>query len=259
MIERTFVKQKVLEYQIKSDIYNQLRKLGVSSVDIQKTPLYDKIIIKGMNPGKLVGRGGANIRMLTEMLKEKYKLENPQVEVKEEENPWLNARLIAEKIAKEIEVQGVAKFKSIVHKNMVAALKNGAQGIFIRLSGRVPSDRGVTWAFQQGYIKKCGNPAKRLVSSYTTFALIKTGTIGVKVKVMPKDVELPDRIQILDVSPEQLEELKKTFKQEKEATEPAVEEATKKKKKSVAKKAKSTTKKTGNEKSTTKRTKTKKE
>ncbi|MEM1988746.1 MAG: 30S ribosomal protein S3 [Candidatus Woesearchaeota archaeon] len=253
MIERTFVKQKVLEYQIKSDIYNQLRKLGVSSVDIQKTPLYDKIIIKGMNPGKLVGRGGSNIRMLTDMLKEKYKLENPQIEVKEEENPWLNARLIAEKIAKEIEIQGVAKFKSIVHKNMVAALKNGAQGIFIRLSGRVPSDRGVTWAFQQGYIKKCGNPAKRLVSSYTTFALVKTGTIGVKVKVMPKEVDLPDRIHIMDIPQEQLEELKKVVKEEKENA-PVTEEA--KKKKKTTKKTK-TTKKATSEKSTTKRSRKK--
>ncbi|MEM2116016.1 MAG: 30S ribosomal protein S3 [Candidatus Woesearchaeota archaeon] len=230
MIERTFVKQKVLEFQIKQDIYNQLRKLGVGSVDIQKTPLFEKILIKGVNPGKLVGKGGSNIRVLTELLKTKYKLENPQIEVKEEENPWLNARIVAEKIAREIEMLGVAKFKSIVHKNMKEVLNNGAIGVYIRLCGRVPSERGVRWTFQEGYLKKCGHPAKVLVSSHTTFALVKVGTIGVTVKIMPKDVVLPDRIEILDVPKEMLEEFKKIRESQKQLTNQEEEQKEEKKK-----------------------------
>ncbi len=259
MIERSFVQQKIQEFNIRELIFERLKSAGVSEVEIQKTPLGERIIIYGLYPGKLVGRGGKNIKELTQVLKEKYKLENPQIEVKEEPNPWLNARIVAERIATSLERYGVNRFRAIIHKVMGIVMKNGAKGIEVRISGKVPSDRARTWRFFTGYLKKCGNPAKTIVRSAKTTALLKIGVVGVKVKIMPPEVLLPDHVIINEITKEELDEIAKEIKEEVKDEETAKKKTKKTTKKKTTKKtAKRKTKKTTTRKKTTKKTTKKK-
>src|SRR3989338_6805588 len=118
MIERQFIAQKTKEYYIKKYIEEKLPRVGLSSIKLKKIPLGEKIIIYTSRPSLVVGSKGANIRDLTKTLKKKFHLENPQVEINEVKNIFLDAQIVAERIASSLERFGSARFKSIGHKIM---------------------------------------------------------------------------------------------------------------------------------------------
>ncbi|HLC50033.1 MAG TPA: 30S ribosomal protein S3 [Candidatus Nanoarchaeia archaeon] len=195
MIERKFVAQKIKEFQIEEYITQSLENVGHSHTRMVKTPLGEKIVISASRPGLIVGRKGQNIKQLTKTLKKKFDLENPQIEISEVENPSLDAHIITEKIVDALEKFGAQKFKAIAHKIMTEVLRAGALGIEITISGKIPSSRAKTWRFYQGYLKKCGDIALS-VGKADMQAQLKTGVVGVKVSIMPPDIQLPDAIEM---------------------------------------------------------------
>lgn len=196
MIERKFVAEKMKEFQVQEFIANSLKNVGHSHTKILRTPLGDKVVIYASRPGLVVGRKGENIKKLTNTLKKKFNLENPQIEIAEVENPNLDAQIVAERIASTIERFGINKFKAIGHKTMTDVMNAGALGVEIIISGKVPSQRAKSWRFYNGYLKKCGNIAVEGVKRAQAAAQMNTGSIGVKVAIMPPDVKLPDDIQV---------------------------------------------------------------
>ncbi|MCX8147624.1 MAG: 30S ribosomal protein S3, partial [Candidatus Woesearchaeota archaeon] len=189
MIEREFVAAKKIEYQIQEFISENLKGVGLSHIKMQRTPLGEKIIIYASRPGLIIGGGGTNIKKLTKMLKKKFGLENPQIEISEVENVNLIAAVIAERIATSLEKYGLMRFKGIGHKAMTDVLSAGAKGVEILISGKIPSARARTWRFYQGYLKKCGNPALELVDTAYEIANLKSGIVGIKVSIMPPNVK----------------------------------------------------------------------
>jgi len=103
MIERKFVSQRIKEFQIQEFVSSTLRNVGHSSTKMQKTPLGERIIIYASRPGLIVGRRGQSIKHLTNVLKKRFNLENPQIEINEVESPNLDANIIAERIADSLE------------------------------------------------------------------------------------------------------------------------------------------------------------
>ena len=198
MIETKFVNQKIKEFQIEEYIRQNLKNVGHSHTRVVKTPLGEKIIIYASKPGLIVGRKGQNIRQLTKTLKRRFSLDNPQIEISEVENPNLDANIVAEKIVDALEKFGSEKFKAIGHKIMTDVMNSGALGIEITISGKVPSARAKSWRFYSGYLKKCGDVAIMSVRKADAQAQLKTGIIGVKVKIMPPDVKLPDDIDLIE-------------------------------------------------------------
>ncbi|MBI3035662.1 hypothetical protein HYY71_05055, partial [Candidatus Woesearchaeota archaeon] len=83
----------------------------------------------------------------------------------------------------------------------------------IVISGKVPSSRAKSWRFYSGYLKKCGDIANGVRHSNAQ-AQLKTGIIGVKVKIMPPDLKLPDDIELLDEKETKIEEIKDEPKEE---------------------------------------------
>lgn len=197
MIERQFVAQKIKEFQIQEYVRNTLKRVGHSHTRLQKTPLGEKIIIYAMRPGLIVGKKGSNIKKLTNTLKRKFNLENPQIEIAEVDNPSIDAQIVAERIAETMEKFGSQRFKGICHKTMEDTMRNDALGIEILISGKVPSSRAKVWRFYTGYLKKSGDIAQIGVRKAYADAQLKTGTVGVQVRIMPADVELPDDIKIV--------------------------------------------------------------
>ncbi len=197
MIERQFVTQKLKEFQIQEFIGNTLKRVGHSHTKMLKTPLGEKIIIYASRPGLIVGRKGANIKDLTRTLKKKFDLGNPQIEINEVENVFLDANIVAEMIASSLERFGTTKFKGIGHKIMTDVTAAGALGIEILVSGKIPSARAKRWRFYKGYLKKCGQSATEIKLAYA-YAQLKSGTVGIQVRIMPPDLILPDDISIKD-------------------------------------------------------------
>jgi len=208
MIERKFVAQKFKEFQIQEYITQNLENVGHSHTKMVKTPLGEKIIIYASRPGLIVGRKGQNIKQLTKTLKKRFDLENPQIEISEVENPNLDAHIVVEKIVDALEKFGSEKFKAIGHKIMTEVMRAGALGIEIVVSGKVPSARAKSWRFYSGYLKKCGDIAITGVRKADAQAQLKTGIIGVKVKIMPPDIKLPDDIELVEQKEIRVEEVK---------------------------------------------------
>ena len=93
---------------------------------------------------------------------------------------------------------GTQRFKGIVHKVLSEVMGAGARGIEIVISGKIPSARAKRWRFSAGYLKKCGDIAMNYVKKAIMSANLKTGTVGVQVKIMPPNIKLPDDITIYD-------------------------------------------------------------
>ena len=156
MIQRKILSRKILEFEINEYVRENLKGAGLSNVKLQVTPLGEKIIVAASRPGLVVGRKGQYIRKLTNTLKKKFNMENPQIEIAEVQDPNLDAKIVAERIANTLERFGVNRFKGIGHKTMEDVMSAGARGVEIIISGKVPSSRAKRWRFYQGYLKKCG-------------------------------------------------------------------------------------------------------
>lgn len=197
MIERDFIAQKTKEYYIKQYVKSRLNNVGISNIKLKKIPLGEKIIVYTNKPSLVVGSKGANIKDLTRALKTKFNLENPQIEIGEIKDMFLDAQLVAEKVASSLERFGSARFKGVGHKVMTNVMNSGALGVEIIISGKIPSARAKSWRFYMGYLKKCGDVSVAGVRRAQASALLKSGIIGIKVALMPPDVILPDRIEVL--------------------------------------------------------------
>ena len=228
MEERKFIQLKKEEYGIKEYIKRDLGKGKISRLDIEYTPVGEKIIVHTSKPGMVIGRKGEKIGELTRFLKTRFKLENPHIEIKEIEKPEFDAQLVADEIASALERMGNLKFKVISYRKLQEIMKAGALGCELRVSGKLPSERAKSWRFAEGYLKKSGEPRKEVNRAEAT-GLTKTGIIGIKVAIMAPDAKIYDQIDITD-------KIKKEINGQEESEEKPKIEKTEKKKK-VTKKA----------------------
>lgn len=197
MEERKIVKFKKDEYEIKEYIKTNLGKGKISMIKIEYTPVGEKVVIFTNKPGMVIGRGGEKIEELTQILKKRFSLENPYVEISEIMEPEFDAQIMADDIALSIENLGPLKFKVIAYKAMQRIMDAGALGAEIRLGGKLPGARAKSWRFAQGYLKKTGDSAK-VVGRAKSTAQTKPGTVGVKVSILSPHAILKDKITIND-------------------------------------------------------------
>lgn len=193
--ERKSVKLKKDEFAIREYIKRGLGKGKVSRVRIEYAPIGEKIIVSTHKPGLVIGRKGEKINELTRVLKTRFKLSNPHVEIDEITQPEYDAQLNADDIALSLERLGPMKFKVIAYRTLQKIIDAGALGVEIRLSGKLPGARAKTWRFAQGYLKKAGDTAK-VVDRAQAVANTKPGVIGIKVAILSPYAHLHDKINI---------------------------------------------------------------
>ena len=197
MEEKKFVKFKQDELGIKEYVKNSLGKGRISDVAIEYTPVGEKIIIATNRPGLVIGKRGEKIEELTMVLRKRFSLDNPHIDIKEISNEALDAQLVADSIAIQLERKGSLKFKIIAYRALDSIMKAGALGTELALSGKLPSERAKTWRFAQGYLKKTGDPSK-VVNKATAQARTQMGVIGIKVSILPPNAHIHDQIKIND-------------------------------------------------------------
>ena len=194
-IEKKFLQKALDELQVKDYLFKELEKAGVSEVTLQKTPIATRITVLVRKPGMVVGKKGKAIKELCEDVERKFGIENPQFEVIEVQFPSLDARLMAEKIARRIETR--PNFKPILRFAVKEIIEAGALGAEIRIAGKVVGKGGKakTFTARAGYLKKSGEPMKQVrMAKYTVY--LKAGAIGIRVRIVPPDIKLPDAIKL---------------------------------------------------------------
>jgi len=165
-------------------------------MDIAKTPMGTQIVLKAEKPGMVIGKGGKNIRKITTELTERFGMDDPQIDVQEVDEPDLNARIVADRLANALERGWY--FRKAGHTTIDRIMDAGALGAEIVLSGKVTGARSRVEKFNRGYIKHNGEPAQTVVDEGQGVAVMKLGTIGVTVKIIPPGAVLPDDFQIHD-------------------------------------------------------------
>ena len=200
MIEKDFVTEGLKRTRIDEYLETELERAGYGGMEIQVTPLGTMVVVYAERPGMVIGRGGKTVRSITQNLKTGYGLENPQVEVKEVEIPELNPKIMAHKIAAML--QRGMHFRRVAYTALRRIMGAGAQGVEVTISGKIRGSRSAVAKFSDGYIKKCGEPATRFVRQGFATVQLKPGVLGINVRIMPPDVVLPDKVDILQIEVE---------------------------------------------------------
>ncbi len=240
MLKQYFIKQGIKEAQIEDFIRSSFPLGDYSRTELQRTPLGIKIIIYTNKPGRIIGRGGKNINDITDAIKARFNLENPQIDVKTIDNPNLDARIVAKQISSALE-KGY-NYKKIGNLTLKRIMDSGAIGAEIIISGKISGSKGLTSKFKEGYLKYSGQLREELVDEGFEIAQTKPGQIGVRVKIMKEfeDIAGERRKFVKEVEEEEKELLEETLKKEEVQIE---KEEEKKKPKSSAKKKPSKKKK----------------
>jgi small subunit ribosomal protein S3 len=195
MEEKKFVGVRKDEYNIKQFVKRMFGKGKVSRVKIEYTPVGEKIVVSTHKPGWIIGKGGEKINELTEILKKRFKMENPHVDIEEIMHPEFDAQLVADEIALTLERFGAMKYKASAYRSLSRIKNKGALGAELVLSGKLPSDRAKVWRFAFGYLKKTGD-ASNLVDRAESVAETKQGIVGIKVAILSPGVIMPDQVSV---------------------------------------------------------------
>ena len=170
---------KIREYLLKT-----LSDAAVSSVEIERRKDKVEVKIHTAKPGVVIGRGGEDIEKLKKALKKQVN-EEIYVSIVEEKNPDLNAKLVADSIAKQIENR--ANFRNVQKKAIKNTMKAGAKGIKTSVSGRLA---GAEMARTEGYTE--GTVPLHTIRANIDYATREANTtygkIGVKVWIYKGEI-----------------------------------------------------------------------
>ena len=216
-----FIEQNSRKLAIDEFLASELNAAGYGGVEIRKMPMKTEVVIHASRPGVVIGRRGAKIRELTYILENEFGIENVQIEVSEIENPWLDAAVMASRLARQLE-RGV-RFRRMAYWILRRVMRAGALGCEIIVKGKLSSRRARYQKFKQGTIAKTGEPADVFVDHANDQAVLKPGVIGITVRIMRPDAKLPGVIKIKPPRPRKKEEIELVKKPEEEKAVDEVE------------------------------------
>ncbi|HMV99396.1 MAG TPA: 30S ribosomal protein S3 [Acidobacteriota bacterium] len=122
------------DLEVKKQLKQKFAGASVSTIDIERAANKLKIIIHTARPGIIIGRKGAEIDKLKAEIQRKTGRE-VIVNIQEIQKPELSAQLQAEQIAQQLEKR--IAFRRAMRKTVENAKKFGAQGVKVRVSGRL--------------------------------------------------------------------------------------------------------------------------
>ncbi|QAT50846.1 30S ribosomal protein S3 [Caproiciproducens sp. NJN-50] len=124
----------VEDYKLRKMLLKQLKPAGVPKIEIERDASKVRLHIHCAKPGIVIGKGGAEIEKLR--LQCEKQLGKPvTINIVEVKNPDLNAQLVAENIAQQLEKR--ISFRRALKQSIGRAMKMGAKGIKTQVSGRL--------------------------------------------------------------------------------------------------------------------------
>jgi small subunit ribosomal protein S3 len=172
------------DYKIRRYLKKELFYAGVSNIIIERTVKKIRITIVTARPGIIIGKKGADIEKLKETLVSMVKKE-VAINIKEEKRPQASAQLAAENIATQLERR--VAFRRAMKRVIQGALKSGAKGIKVSVSGRLGgAEMARTEWYLEGRVPLHTLRAKidyGVAQAHTTY-----GIIGIKVWIFKGEV-----------------------------------------------------------------------
>jgi small subunit ribosomal protein S3 len=173
------------DLKMKKEIKEKYFHAGISEIVVERIGPKVRVIISTARPGIIIGRGGKEIESLKNFL-EGIAQKEVYVDIREVDKPELNALLVGEGIAVQLEKR--IAYRRAMRKAVESALRMGAKGIKVMCSGRLG---GVEIARSEWYLK--GRLPLQTLKADIDYALTQAfttyGQIGIKVWIYRGDVD----------------------------------------------------------------------
>jgi len=181
---KNFADKVVQDERIRQYLAARINKGGISKVIIERTLKRITVTINTSRPGIIIGKGGSEVDKIREELK-KLSGQDVQINIVEIRKPELDAAIVGESIAKQIESR--MNYRRAIKMAIQASMRAGAEGIKVRISGRL---NGAEMARSEEY--KDGRTPLHTFRADIDYALQEAltvyGKIGVKVWICKGEV-----------------------------------------------------------------------
>lgn len=182
--EDDFAEKLIEDEEIRNYLAARLKRAGLSQVVIERTPKRVIITLHTSRPGVIIGRGGTEVEKLRVEL-QKLTSKDIQININEIKRPEMDASLIAQNIAQQLE--GRVSYRRAMKQAMQSAMRMGAQGIRIKLGGRLGgAEMGRIEQYREGRVPLHTIRADIDYAEATAFTIY--GTCGVKVWVFHGEI-----------------------------------------------------------------------
>ena len=176
---------KVVEDEkIRKYLRARIPKGGVARIIIERTLKRITVTIHTSRPGIIIGKGGSEVDRVREELK-KLTSQDVQINIVEIRKPELDAYIVGESIAKQIESR--INYRRAIKSSIQSTVRAGGEGIKVRISGRL---NGAEMARSEEY--KEGRTPLHTFRADIDYALVEAltvyGKIGIKVWIMKGEV-----------------------------------------------------------------------
>ncbi len=177
--------EKIAEdFEIRKYLSSRLSKASLSKIVIERTLKLITVTIHAARPGVIIGKGGQAVELLKEELKKVTK-KDVQINIYEVKKPELDARIVADSIARQIE--GRVSYRRAIKMAIATTMRVGAEGIKVQISGRLG---GAEMARSEMF--KEGRTPLHTFRADIDYALgeahTKVGVVGVKVWICKGEI-----------------------------------------------------------------------
>ena len=123
------------DHKIRTYLNARINKGGIAKIVIERTLGKLIITIHTSKPGIIIGKGGGEVDRIKEELKKLTAKDDVQINILEIRRPELDANIVADTIARQIENR--INFKRAIKMSIASALRMGAEGIKVKVGGRL--------------------------------------------------------------------------------------------------------------------------
>ncbi len=171
-----YTEKLVEDEKIRQYLMARLKKASVAKIVIERTLKLVTVTINTARPGVIIGKGGAEVDKLREELK-KLTGKDVQINIFEIKRPELDARLVADSIARQLE--GRISFRRAMKMAVASTMRMGAEGIKLTVAGRLNgAEIARTESYREGRVPL--HTLRADIDFAITEAHTKMGRIGVK-------------------------------------------------------------------------------
>lgn len=183
--KKDFSTKLVEDFKIRNYLTARINKGGIAKIVIERTLGKLIVTIHTSKPGIIIGKGGNEVDRIKEELKKLTGKDDVQINILEIRRPEIDATIVADTIAKQIENR--INFKRAIKMAIASALRMGAEGIKIKVSGRLAgAEIARSEEIKQGRVPL--HTFRMDIDYASLFALTVYGKIGIKVWICKGEV-----------------------------------------------------------------------
>jgi len=183
--KKDFGQKLVEDHKIRNYLNARINKGGISRIVIERTLGKLIVTIHTSKPGIIIGKGGTEVDRIKEELKKLTKKDDVQINIMEIRRPELDAMIVGETIARQIE--GRVSYKRAIKMAISTAMRMGAEGIKIKAGGRLNgSEIARSEEFKQGRTPL--HTFRMDIDYASVYAMTVYGKIGLKIWICKGEV-----------------------------------------------------------------------